>query len=128
MTVTLTTTVPCVRRIREILVDSPDDFDSTKMRVEDAVEPLNIRASQVYDYDNAFHVGDTPDATFSIFSVSFTADAAGATSHVIATDPSVTRVVYEPTSVRRRSTTPPAAVAPTDVVYIWCSDNDRFPD
>jgi hypothetical protein len=127
MSITLTTSTPTALRLREIVVDSPQDFDPAQQHLEDAVEPLTIRAGQVYDYDKPL-VTPTPNASFSIFSASFVADPAGVTSHTLATDPSVTRVVYEPTSTRRRSTTPPAAVDPGDVIYIWCSDSSRFPD
>jgi hypothetical protein len=128
MTVTLTTTVPCTLRLKEIVVNSPADFDTTRQHVEDGSEPLTIRAGQLYDYDNTFHTGDTPDATFGLYAVAFIADPAGSTSHVLQVDPTVTSIVYEPSSTRRRSKTPPAAVVPTDVIYLWCSDNDRFPD
>jgi hypothetical protein len=128
VSITLTTTVPCTLKLREIVVDSPQDFDTTQQHLVDGVEPLTINTAQVYDYDTVFHAGDTPDATFGLYSASFTADPAGSTTHTIQVDPAVTNVVYEPSSTRRRSKTVPAAVVPTDVVYIWCSDNDRFPD
>jgi hypothetical protein len=128
MPITLNTTVPCTLKLREIVVDSPGDFDPAQQHLVDAVEPLTLKAAQVYDYDNVFHTGDTPDASFGLYAATFTADTAGTTTHTIQVDPAVTSVVYEPSSTRRRSKTVPAAVAPTDVVYIWCSDNDRFPD
>lgn len=130
MSITLTTTVPCTLKLREIVVDSPEDFDTTQQHLVDAVEPLTINTAQVYDYDTPTTPSDklTPDATFGLYSASFTADPAGTTTHTIQVDPAVTSVVYEPSSTRRRSKTPPAAVDPAAVVYIWCSDNDRFPD
>jgi hypothetical protein len=128
MSITLTTTVPCTLKLREIIVDSPQDFDTTQQRVVDAAEPLTINTAQVFDYDTVFHAGDTPDATFGLYAAAFTADPAGTTTHTIQVDPTVTNIVYEPTSTRRRSKTVPAAVAPTDVVYLWCSNNSRFPD
>jgi hypothetical protein len=128
MSITLTTSVPTTLKLREIVVDSPQFFDTTQQRVVDAAEPLTINTAQLYDYDNVSHAGDTPDATFGLYAAAFTADPAGSTTHTIQVDPAVTNVVYEPSSTRRRSKTPPAAVAPTDVVFLWCSDNSRFPD
>jgi hypothetical protein len=87
MPITLNTTVPCTLKLREIVVDSPGDFDPAQQHVVDAVEPLTINTAQVYDYDNVFHTGDTPDATFGLYSASFTADPAGTTTHTIQVDP-----------------------------------------
>jgi hypothetical protein len=51
MPITLNTTVPCTLKLREIVVDSPGDFDPAQQRLVDAVEPLTINTAQVYDYD-----------------------------------------------------------------------------
>jgi hypothetical protein len=130
MSITLTTSVPTTLHLREIVVDSPQDFDPAQQHLVDAVEPLTINTAQLYDYDTPTTPSDklTPDATFGLYAAAFTADPAGSTTHTIQVDPAVTNVVYEPSSTRRRSKTPPAAVAPTDVVFLWCSNNSRFPD
>jgi hypothetical protein len=127
MAITLTTSAPATYKLREIVVGSPADFDTTQSTVADGTEPLALFPSQVYDYDSPLNVGLTTDATFGLFSVQFTADAAGSTTHTIQVDPAVTRVVYQKAGSRTRSTAVPTALAPTDTVYLWCSDHDRFP-
>jgi hypothetical protein len=128
MSITLTTTAKATYQLREIVVGSPNDFNPAQSTVADAVEPLATFAGQVYDYDLPVDAGDTPDATFGVYAVEFSPSATGKTSHTIQVDPGVTRVVYEVAQSRTRSTTVPAALAPTDTVYIWCSDSPRFPD
>jgi hypothetical protein len=127
MSITLTTSAPATYQLQEFVIGSPADFNPTKSSLADAVEPLSLSPSQVFDYDKPFTARPTPDATFAIFVVRFQPNPTGSTTHTIQTDTAITRVVYEPATTRRRTTTPPTAVAPTDTIYVWCSDHDRFP-
>jgi hypothetical protein len=127
--ITLTTDVPCELSLKEIVVDDPVTFDTKQQHTQDAVEPLGLRAGQVYDFDSPTRPASerTPDENFGIFAIKAFPQPGGKTTHQITTAPAATRVVFErPGDVASRSTTVPVLKA-GETIYAWLSDGTRFP-
>lgn len=123
--ITLTSTTPCITKLRKIVV--PDWNDITQSRVVDHAGPLDVSDAQVIDWDNPVAGVVTPDEKVAVFSVTFLADAGGKTSHQFDVAARATRVSYEVAGGRVRSTAVPAPLDQGKVVYIWLSDGARAP-
>ena len=129
MPINITTDTPCNLELKEYIVDAPITFDAKQQHIQDAVEPLGLRAGQVYDFESPGTPASdqTPDENFGLFAIKAVADSTGTTSHSITTDPAVNRVLFErPGDVSSRSTTVPVLKA-GEIVYVWLSDGTRFP-
>jgi hypothetical protein len=123
--ITLSTNVPCVAQVREIVI--PDWNDVTQSSVIDHVGPLDVSDAQVLDWDSPLSGVVTPDERVGAFSITFHADAGGKTSHQFDVAARATRVSYEVAGRRVRNTAVPGPLDAGKVVFVWVADGPRAP-